>query len=474
MADVRLTSNTGADVVVATAEIDAFRSSLRGELLRPADQGYDAGRRVWNGMVDRRPGLIARCTGAADVIDSVNFARAHRLLIAVRGGGHNVAGHATCDGGLVIDLSRMKGVRVDPRGRVARADGGVLWGELDRETQAFGLVTPGGIVSTTGIAGLTLGGGWGWTSRKYGLACDNLLSADLVTADGTFVTASADSHADLFWGLRGGGGNFGVVTSFEYRLHPLGPMVLAGRVFHAFEKAREVLRFYREFTRNEPEDLACYAGLGTSPDGELLAAIQVCYHGSLVEGERVLRPLRAFGPPLIDQIVPMTYVGMQKMQDAFYRPGLSHYWKSSFLADLSDEAFETMIAHYASRPSALCRAAIEEVGGAVSRRDPSETAFTHRDRRYNLLLLGISLDPNDADKCIRWVRDFWEAMQPFSSNGVYVNYLGQAADEGEGRVRAAYGPEQYARLVALKDRYDPTNLFRLNQNVEPTRAKGQP
>ncbi len=387
--------------------------------------------------------------------------------MAVRGGGHNVAGNAVCDGGMVLDLSRLKSVRVDPVHRTARAEPGLTWGEFDRETQAFGLAVTGGAISTTGIAGVTLGGGWGWLARQYGLASDNLLSVDIVTADGQFLTASATEHADLFWGVRGGGGNFGVVTSFEYRLHRVGP-VLAGMVIYPYEKAKDVLRFYREFTRTEPDELTSWVVLMTSPAGDPVAAIAVCYSGALEEGERVLRPLRAFGPPLVDQIGPMAYTAVQSLVDAFYPPGLHDYWKSSFLQDLSDEAIDTMVAHCAMRPGPLCHMVMEELGGAVSRVGHEATAFNHRDVRYNFLSLGVCADPAESAPCIRWAREFWRAMQPFASGGVYVNYLGQEADEGAERVQAAYGPQKYERLVALKNTYDPTNFFRFNQNIKPT------
>jgi len=453
--------------VLAAATVDNFKASLRGTLLRPSDEGYSEARALWNAMIDRRPGLIVRCAGVADVINAIHFARQHNLLVAVRGGGHNVAGNAVCDGGMVLDLSRLKSVRVDPVHRTARAEPGLTWGEFDRETQAFGLAVTGGAISTTGIAGVTLGGGWSWLARQYGLASDNLLSVDIVTADGQFLTASATEHADLFWGVRGGGGNFGVVTSFEYRLHRVGP-VLAGMVIYPYEKAKDVLRFYREFTRTEPDELTSWAVLMTSPAGDPVATIAVCYSGALEEGERVLRPLRAFGPPLIDQIGPMAYTAVQSLVDAFYPPGLHDYWKSSFLQDLSDEAIDTMVAHCAMRPGPLCHMVMEELGGAVSRVGHEATAFNHRDVRYNFLSLGVCADPAESAPCIRWAREFWRAMQPFASGGVYVNYLGQEADEGAERVQAAYGPPKYERLVALKNTYDPTNFFRFNQNIKPT------
>jgi FAD/FMN-containing dehydrogenase len=469
MTDLRVTTTQGADTVLKDTAIEAFRTSLRGELLRPTDSGYETARTIWNGMIDKHPALIARCAGAADVINCVNFARAHNLLVAVRGGGHNVAGNAVCDGGLMIDLSRMKSIRVDPVNGTARAEPGLTWAEFDQETQAFGMAITGGQISTTGIAGVTLGGGWGWLGRKYGLACDNLLSVDIVTADGKLLTASATENEDLFWGVRGGGGNFGVVTSFEYRLHPVGPVVLAGVVIHPFEKAKQALTFFREFTSTAPDELAADIVLITMPDGNAVAGIAVCYNGTIEEGERVLKPVREFGPPMADQIGPIPYTAAQKMLDAFYPPGIQNYWKSSFLQEISDETIDTMVAYCANRPSPMCHGIIEhQLGGAVNRVHREATAFNHRDVQYSFLSLGVCTDPAEAERCMQWARQFWEAMQPFSTGAVYVNYLGREADEGRERIRAAYGPEKYERLVALKHKYDPTNLFRLNQNIEPT------
>jgi hypothetical protein len=461
----------GEESMLKPAAIHGLKENFRGELLAPSDAGYDAARRIWNGMIDKRPALIARCAGAADVIQCVNFGREHNLLVSVRGGGHNVAGNVVCDGGLMIDLSRMKAVRVDPLHRRARAEPGLTWGEFDRETQAFGLATTGGQISTTGIAGLTLGGGWGHLARKYGLVCDNLLSVDLVTANGQFLTASAAEHEDLFWGVRGGGGNFGVVTSFEYQLHKLGP-VLGGILIHPFEKAREVLKLYGEFTSAAPDELASGLVLITLPDGTPVAGIVVCYNGPIEEGERVLKPLRAFGPPLADQIGPIPYTAAQKLIDAFYPSGLQNYWKSNFLKRISDEVIETMVSHCAKRPTPMCHGLIEhQLGGAVSRIDREATAFAYRDVQYSFMSLGVCTEPAEAEKCVRWAREFWESMQPCSTGGVYVNYLGREADEGAERVKAAYGPETYQRLVALKNKYDQTNLFRLNQNIKPTLRK---
>jgi FAD/FMN-containing dehydrogenase len=467
MAELRITTMQGTDTVLKDTAIEAFRSSVRGELLGATDAGYDTARKVWNGMIDRRPALILHCTGVADVIAAVQFARTHDLLVAVRGGGHNVAGHAVCEDGLMIDLSRMKGLRVDPVHRTAHAQAGLTLGEFDRETQAFGLATPLGYLSTTGIAGLTLGGGYGWLARSYGLASDNLRSVDVVTADGQCLTASASEHPDLFWGVRGGGGNFGIVTSFEYQLHPVGP-VLGGVMIYPFAQAKAVLQFHRDFISTAPDAYTCFPALGTSPVGEPVAILRVCYNGSLEEGERVLRPLRALGSPRADHVGPMAYTALQSMYDARAPSGLHYYWKSNALTELSDEAIDTMIAHCATRPSPQCGMALGQLGGAVSRVAPDETAFNHRNVRYDFISAGACADPAQAAACIQWARAFWEAMQPFSTGGVYVNYLGQEADEGAERVQAAYGPAKYARLVALKNKYDPTNFFRLNQNIKPT------
>jgi FAD/FMN-containing dehydrogenase len=468
MADLQILRHSGAEAVVREAAVEELRGSLRGRLLSAGDDDYDAARKVWNGMIDRRPALIARCAGAADVVRCIDFARVNDLIVAVRGGGHNVAGNAVCDGGLVIDLSRMKTLRVDPARRTARADAGVTWGEFDHETQAFGLATTGGQVSTTGISGLTLGGGWGWLARKYGLASDNLVSVDIVTADGKLRTANDTENTDLFWGVRGGGGNFGVVTSLEYRLHPLGPVV-GGFVFYPFAIAGEVLKRYRELTQKAPDELAADAVLLTLPDGTKAAGIAACYCGAVAEGERLLGPLKTFHTPLVDQMGPTSYRAVQTMLDASYPSGVQHYWKSSFLQDINDKAIDIMIAHCTTPASPMCHALLEyQLGGAVGRIDRAATAFAARDAQHAFVSLGLCADPNDAKRCTQWARELWDAVQPFSTGGVYVNYLGREVDEGAERVRAAYGAEKYQRLVALKEKYDPRNLFRLNQNIRPT------
>jgi FAD/FMN-containing dehydrogenase len=473
--DLVTTTNAGEETVLKGEAVEQFRSSLRGELLHAGDAGYDEARSIWNGMIDKRPALIARATGVADVIEAVNFARTNDLLVSVRGGGHNVAGLAVSDGGLMIDLSLMKGVRVDPGARTARAQPGATLGDLDRETQAFGLAVPAGIVSTTGIAGLTLGGGIGWLSRKHGLTSDNLLSADIVTADGRFLTASEEENADLFWGLRGGGGNFGIVTSFEYRAHALGPMVVAGLILYPMDKATEFLRFYRDFVAAAPEELTATPLLRLAPAAPFLApevhgapvvGVAVLYAGPIEDGQRAVQPLKAFGAPLVDLISPKPFMALQTMFDAAAPHGNQYYLKTEYLPGLSDDAIETIAAYGATITSPLSLAAFFHLGGAVSRVAEQDTAFSHRDAAFAMNIQASWLDPQESDEHIRWTRDFWEAMQPFSTGGVYVNFLSE--DEGEDRVRAAYGATKYERLVALKNKYDPTNLFRLNQNIKPT------
>ena len=455
----------------------AFRelaSAFRGELIRPGDDRYESARRIWNGMIDKRPALIARCTGVADIVTAVDFAREAGLLVAVRGGGHNVAGNAVCDEGVVIDLSAQKGVHVDPAARTARAQPGATWGEFDHETQHFGLATTGGEVSTTGIGGLTLGGGFGWLARKYATACDNLLSANVVTAAGEAITASATENPDLFWGLRGGGGNFAVVTSFEYRLHPVGPEVLAGPIFYPLESAGEVLRSFGDYLMQAPDELSALAAIFTAPPapflppevhGQPLVAINLCYAGDLSDADKIVRPLRSLGRPLADLVAPMPYTAFQAASDEGVPSGLRNYWKSSYLNQLTDEAIDGVVAHAAKITSPLSLIAIERLGGAVSRIGEDETAFGHRDAAFDFRILSLWTDRHESDAHIAWTRELWTAVQPISTGGVYVNNLGK---EGEDRVKAAYSPAKHERLVALKDRYDPDNLFRLNQNIRPS------
>jgi FAD/FMN-containing dehydrogenase len=463
MVDLRVATTTGRETTLQEAAVAEFKGDLRGGMLCPGDAGYEEARKVWNGMIDKRPALIARCTGVADVIHCVNFARRHSLLVAVRCGGHNAAGHGTCDGGIVIDLSPMRGIRVDPQNRSIVAQGGVTWGELDREAQVFGLATTGGTVNDTGIGGLTLGGGLGWLTGKHGLTCDNLISADIVTADGRFLTASAAENADLFWGLRGGSGNFGVVTSFEYRLHPVS-QVLGGMALYPRDKTREVLRFYRDFSSKSPDELTTAAALLTLPDGTPATAIAVCYSGPVEKGEPVVAPLRKFGPPMADLIQPMSYLQIQNMLDpAAFPHGIQRYWKSSFLNQISDEVIDIVVDRAATMASPMSMVLFFHVHGAANRVGPDETAFGLRQDQWDFDVISQWLDPAEAQGQVRWTREFWGAVEPYSTGGVYVNHL--AADDGE-RVRASYG-NNYERLAALKQKYDPTNLFRLNQNVRP-------
>ena len=464
MTDLRVVASDGSEAILEATVAQGLADSLRGRLLRCGEGGYEEARKVWNGMIDRRPALIARCAGPADVVAAVRFARTHRLLLSVKGGGHNITGNAVCEGGLMIDLSPMKSVRVDPAGHTARAEAGLTWGEYNRETQAFGLASTGGVVSTTGIAGLTLGGGLGWLMGKHGLSCDNLISADLVTAEGELLTASAERHPELFWGLRGGGGNFGVVTSFEYKLHPVGP-VLAGMVLHPMAKAKEVLRFYREFARNCPDEALAAAALMTSPEGEPVVAIIVSYIGDPRTGEAVLAPLRKFGSPLLDTIAPTSYVQLNTLFDAAVPyGGVQRYWKSSFLSELGDELLDIMIARSAKMLSPMSMVLFFHMHGAATRVDPKETAFGLRHDQWDYDVISQWSDPAETADHIQWTREFWTAVEPFATGEVYVNHLD--AEEGA-RIRAAYS-DNYGRLVALKNKYDPTNLFRLNQNIKPT------
>lgn len=463
MADLKVSTVKGADTVLGEAVVEELRRSLRGRLLCPGEEGYDEARWLWNARFDKQPALIAQCAGVSDILNSVNFAAANSIPVAVRGGGHNVAGTGACDGGLMLDMSRLKSVRVDPVNRTARAEPGLTWGEFDRETQAFGLATTGGICSATGIAGVTLGGGFGWLMRAHGLAVDNLVSADVVTADGQLRRASATENADLFFGIRGAHSNFGVVTSLEYRLHRVGPTVLAGMVLHPLEKAGDVLRFYREYTSQAPDEMSAWGALLTSPDEHPMVAILACYIGPSETGEKVLQPLKDFGPPLADLIQPMSYVKSQSLMDEAFPRGRYNYWKSNLLGELRDDAIDTLVRGFREVTSPYSSVLIEQLGGAVSRVREDETAFSHRGSPYDLVIMPMWSDPAESAKHIRWADELWDAMRPFSPGGVYVNYL---SNEGEERIKAAYG-SNYERLVTLKNKYDPVNLFRCNQNIKP-------
>ncbi|WP_435344838.1 FAD-binding oxidoreductase [Haloarchaeobius sp. HRN-SO-5] len=454
-------------------EVTAFDDSLRGRVILPDDEDYDDCRRVWNSMIDRYPAMIVRCAGVADVIASVNFASEHDLLLAVRAGGHNVAGNAVCDDGLVVDLSPMTSVRVHPDERTVRVEPGVTMGDLDRETQAFGLATPGGTVSTTGVAGLTLGGGWGWLSRKHGLAADNLRSVDVVTADGELRHASDTENEDLFWGVRGGGGNFGIVTSFEFDCHPVGPEVLAGMVLHPFEDAVDVLRFHREFTDEAPDELACYAAIMTAPPapflpeavhGEKVVALAPCYSGSIEAGEAVVQPLRDFGEPLVDLVQPTPFTAVQQMLDEPQAPGYRNYWKSRMVDPLPDDAIDVVVERARTLPSPTTQIVLEHLGGAISRVEPDATAYWNRNAAFSFNVFARWEDPAADEAHVSWAREVHDALGPFAADGVAVNFLGQEGDE---RVRAAYG-DNHDRLVELKDAYDPDNRFRMNQTITPS------
>ncbi len=451
---------TVADAVVA------FSSTFAGQLLRPADVGYEEARRVHNGLVDKRPALIARCRGVADVADAVNLTRKLGLEVAVRGGGHNVAGRAIIDGGLVIDLASMKGIHVDPKSRTVRAQGGVTWAELNRETQLHGLAVTGGIVSSTGIAGLTLGGGLGWLMGKYGLALDNLRSVELVTAEGRVVRTSKDEEPDLFWAVRGGGGNFGVATSFEYQLHAVGPTVTAGLIAHPFDRARDLLRFFRDSTASLPDEHTIFGALTHAPDGSgtKLAALATCHCGSLGAGEKAMQPLKRFGSPALDALGPMPYCQLNGMRDGAFPRGAFNYWKSSFLARLSDDAIDTMIGCFARCPTPMGELVLEHIHGAVARIGVGDTAFPHRADGYSFLVLSQWTEPTITDACIAWARQTYAEMQPFLASGRYVNYLGD--DEAGDPVPTAYGAN-YRRLQELKTKYDSKNFFRMNQNIRP-------
>jgi FAD/FMN-containing dehydrogenase len=454
------------DVSSLSDAVTALAGTFTGQLLRPGDAGYDEARKVHNGLIDKRPALIARCRGLADIADAVKMARDRKLEVAVRGGGHNVAGRATIDGGLMIDLSLMKGIHVDPKARTARAQGGLTWNEFNRETQLHGLATTGGVVSTTGIAGLTLGGGLGWLMGKHALALDSLLSVDLVLADGRILTASKDDNADLFWALRGGGGNFGVATSFEYRLHPIGPIVTGGLIAYPFSAAWDVLRFFRDVTASLPDEFTVFGGLIHAPDGSgmKLVALVVCHCGPLGAGETAAQPIKKFGTPAMDVIGPMPYSQVNAMLDAAYPRGALNYWKSNFLSSLSDEAIRTMIDCFAKCPTPMGQLLLENFHGAVTRVGVTDTAFPHRAPGNNLLVFSEWMDPKDNNACTAWARDSYKAMQPFMGSGRYVNYLGD--DEPGDPVAAAYGPN-HRRLQQLKAKYDPQNFFHMNLNIRP-------
>lgn len=453
--------------------IQELQTQIRGRVIVPGDEGYEQSRRVYNGMIDRRPAAIARCVDVADVIASVGFAQANAVPLAVRGGGHSGPGLGTCDGGLVIDLSSMKGIRVDTDARTVRVEGGSTWGDVDHATHPFGLATPSGFISSTGVGGLTLGGGIGYLTRAHGLTIDNLLEVDVVLADGRLVTANADRNADLFWAVRGGGGNFGVVTSFLFRLHPVG-VVYGGPMMWPLEFASEMLPFWRDFIRSAPEDINGWFGFVTVPPsphfpeklhGQKVCAIVWCYTGPLDQAADRFASIRAFGPPIVDLAGPIPFPVLQSLFDGLYPPGLQWYWKADFFRDLPDEAISLHRGYAEQLPTMHSTMHLYPVNGAAHRVSAGDTAFSFRDADFAEVIVGVTPDPADNQAMIGWARDYWQALHPYSAGGAYVNMI---MDEGQDLVRAAYR-ENYARLAQIKATYDPHNLFHVNQNIRPAR-----
>ena len=469
-----MAATVGERDVIGEATLGELETTLRGQLVRPADPDYDQARAIWNAAHDRRPALVIRCAGTADVMRAVEFARSEGLEVAVRGGAHSVAGFSTSDGGVVIDTSPMQGIRVDPPGRRAIAQPGLSWSAFDHETQAFGLAVTGGLVSSTGIAGFTLGGGIGWLLRKCGLTCDNLLSADVVTADGQLVTASEQEHPELFWALRGGGGNFGVVTSLEYRLHPVGPLVFAGPVFYSAADTAGVLRGWRDLTATMPDELTTVANILVAPPvpflpqavhGQPVLGLLGVYAGSVEDGERAAQPLRSLAEPVADLMGPMPYTAMQSLLDPLWPAGAHNYFTGVMLQQLTDETIDTLLAQHAAGRAPVRELHLHHGGGAMSRVPADATAFAHRDPAYILNIIARSPDREGFQEHAGWARATHKAMDPWSTGGGYVNFT---SEPGQDKVQASYPPDTYARLLDVKDRYDPTNLFRLNQNIHPS------
>ena len=462
---------------LGTSAFDELGRSFRGEMLLPASPGYDTARSIWNGAIDRHPACVARCSGVADAVAAVRFAREHDLEIAVRGGGHNVAGTAVCDDGVVVDLSAMRGVRVEPAERTAWVQAGALWADVDHETQAHGLATTGGIVGHTGVAGLTLGGGIGFLMRKHGLVVDNLIEAEVVTAEGSIVRASADEHPDLFWALRGGGGNFGVVTSFRFALHTVGPTVMAGPIFWAADDTADVLRFYRDFAAEAPDELGTVVRLGTVPPLPVIPeelhwrpaiAVICCYAGAVEDGELAVRALRRFGTPLVDLLAPSPYASFQGGLDDTVRHGWHYYWKATNLAGLSDDVIAVVADHAYAAGSPRSYATMFHMGGAVARVPHDATAYAGRDVAHNIVIDAVWLPDESKERAMAetaWARRFLQALEPHRAAGVYVNFLD--SDDDSSRVREAYGDQIYSRLAEVKAEYDPDNAFHHNKNIQP-------
>jgi FAD/FMN-containing dehydrogenase len=478
MTEIQFSGLQGGKVALSNDILTALQSQLRGSLCLPDEAGYDEARTIWNAMIDRRPAAVVRCSGAGDVMRAVRIARENGLLVAVRGGGHNISGNAVCEGGLLIDLSPMRSVRVDPKTRTARVEPGVTLGEFDKEAQTFGLATPLGINSTTGVAGLALGGGFGWLSRKLGFTVDNLIAADVVTADGALVQASATENPDLFWAIRGGGGNFGVVTSFEFKLHPVGPDLVSGLIVHPFAQARKLLAGYREVAAAAPDDLTIWVVLRKAPPlpflpaevhGNDILVFAVCYAGEQGEADGALAALRALGEPIADVIGVQPYAAWQTAFDPLLTPGAFNYWKSHNFTALSDGLFDTLIDYVGTLPTAECEIFIGQIGGASSRVAADATAYPHREAKFVMNVHTRWRELGDEQASIDWARGLFAATAPYATGGVYVNFMPE--DETD-RVAQAYG-SNYVRLEALKTKYDPDNLFRLNQNIQPISTAGQ-
>jgi len=474
MTSLSVTKTSGGAAKLSERAVQALKGRVRGAVLTPGEDGYDTARSVWNAMIDRKPGVIVRCAGAADVRAAVDFAREAGVLLAVRGGGHNIAGSAVCDGGVMIDLTPMKSVRVDPHAKTARVEPGVTLGEFDRETQAFGLTTPTGINSTTGIAGLTLGGGFGWLSRKFGLTSDNLVSADVVTADGHLVRASHAENPDLFWAIRGGGGNFGIVTSFEFRLHPLGPEVMSGLIVYPLSQARDLIPRYRAIMAAAPDELTCWIVLRTAPPlpflpkqvhGTGVMVLAACYAGLMKDAAAAMAPLRGMGKPIADVIGPQPFAGWQTVFDPLLAPGARNYWKSHSFAALDDGLIDVFCKYVSALPSPETEILLAQLGGAINRVAPEATAYPHRDAAFLVNLHARWRDRADEAKCIAWARTLFDACAPYATGGTYVNFIPE--DDKTGVARAYLGNAQ--RLAAVKTKFDRENLFRVNQNIRPMR-----
>jgi FAD/FMN-containing dehydrogenase len=455
--------------------IDELQTTLRGKIIQPHDDGYDNARKVFNGMIDKRPLCIVQCVDVADVISSVNFARENKMLLAVKGGGHSATGLGMCNDGMVIDLSLMKGIFVDVQKQIVTLQAGCTLGDLDHATHAFGLAVPSGVMSTTGISGLTLGGGLGHLTRKYGLAIDNLLQADIVTADGSYLTASSAANEDLFWALRGGGGNFGVVTSFVFRLQPV-KMVFAGPMMWEMDEASDILKWYRKFIVNAPDDLAGFFAFLTVPPNphfpehlqlKKMCAIIWCYTGPLEKANEFFEPIRKFKTPALDLAGPMPFPVLQRLFDPVSPPGMQSYWKPDFFKELSDQVIALHVQHAAKMPTWMSGMHLYPVNGAASRIGQHDTAWNHRDATFAMVILGVDADPANKERLIQWAKEYWEAIHPYSAGGGYVNFM---MEEGDDRIKETYG-DNYDRLTRIKHKYDPENLFRVNQNIKPTASK---